>query len=240
MTTISKIIISVLASIFLSSCVVNFGEGKRGNGNVVSEIREVTEDFNVVHAAEGLDVYITQGKEFSIDVEADENIIEYINTEINDGTLRIDCEEQIGRAKSKKIYVTLPEIVAINASSGSDVFGQGLIEADKLDISSSSGADIRIEVDTQNLTCDASSGADIDISGNAINLRANASSGADIDGRSLTVENCTADASSGSDISINVTKELNASASSGADVRYSGNPEIVNKSKSSAGSVTKG
>ncbi|XLS27780.1 head GIN domain-containing protein [Flavobacteriaceae bacterium M23B6Z8] len=240
MTTISKIIISVLASIFLSSCVVNFGEGKRGNGNVVSETREVTEDFNVVHAAEGLDVYITQGKEFSIDVEADENIIEYINTEINDGTLRIDCEEQIGRAKSKKIYVTLPEIVAINASSGSDVFGQGLIEADKLDISSSSGADIRIEVDTQNLTCDASSGADIDISGNAINLRANASSGADIDGRSLTVENCTADASSGSDISINVTKELNASASSGADVRYSGNPEIVNKSKSSAGSVTKG
>lgn len=239
MTTLSKIIITVLASIFLTSCNINFGEGMRGNGNVVSETREVTEDFNIVKASEGLDVYITQGKDFSIEIEADENIIEFINTEINEGTLRIDCEEQIGRAKSKKVYVTLPEIIAINASSGSDVFGQGLIESNKLDLSSSSGADIRIEVDAESLTCDASSGADIDISGNAINLRANASSGADIDGRELTVENCTADASSGADISINVTKELNASASSGADVRYSGNPEVLNKSKSSAGSVTK-
>ncbi|WP_340198945.1 head GIN domain-containing protein [Ascidiimonas sp. W6] len=241
MTTLSKIIITILVSIFLTSCQwdINFGEGKKGNGNVVSETRDITEDFNVINAAEGLDVYITQGKDFSIEVEADNNIIEYINTDISGGTLHIDTEERIGRAKSKKVYVTLPEIIEISASSGSDVYGQGVIESSKLALSSSSGADIRLEVNTENLICDASSGADIDISGRTINLRANASSGADIDGRELTAENCNADASSGADISINATKELTASASSGGDVRYSGNPEIVNKSKSSAGSVSK-
>jgi hypothetical protein len=241
MTTLSKIIITILVSLLLASCKwdINFGEGKKGNGNVVAETREIVEDFKAIDAAEGLDVYITQGKEFGIEVKADENIIEFINTEIKQGTLYINTEERIGRAKSKKVLVTLPEIVAIDASSGSDVFGQNVLEADKLDISSSSGADVRIEVNTQSLTCDASSGADIDVSGKTINMRANASSGADIDARDLMAENCIADASSGADISVNATKELTASASSGGDVRYSGNPEIVNKSKSSAGNVTK-
>lgn len=241
MTTLSKIIITVLMGLLLTSCNwdINFGEGKRGNGNVVSETRDVIEEFNIVDAAEGLDVYVTQGKEFSIEVEADENIIEYINTDIKDGTLYVNCEEAIGRAKSKKIFVTLPEIIALDASSGSDIYGQTVITADKLDLSSSSGADIKVEVNTQSLTCDASSGADIDVKGKTVNMRANASSGADIDGRDLTAENCIADASSGADISVNATKELTASASSGGDVRYSGNPEILNKSKSSAGNVTK-
>lgn len=241
MTTISKIIITILISLLLTSCQwdINFGEGKKGNGNVVSESRNITEDFTVVDAAEGLDVYITQGKEFNIEVEADENIIEFITTDIEGGILYVQTEERIGRAKSKKIFVTLPEVEAIRASSGSDVYGQGVITGNKVDISCSSGADIKLEVNTESLTCDASSGADIDVSGKTVNFRANASSGADIDGRELTAENCIADASSGGDISVNATKELTASASSGGDVSYSGNPEIVNKSKSSAGSVTK-
>ena len=94
MTTLAKIAIAFLLALFASSCAfdINFGDGKKGNGVVVDEARKVMEDFTVVSAAEGLDVFVTQGDEYSISVEADENVIDLIATDIKDGKLKIHTE----------------------------------------------------------------------------------------------------------------------------------------------------
>ena len=241
MTTVTKILITALVSLFFASCHwdINLGEGKKGNGNVTSEKRNVTEDFHTVKATEGLDVYVEQGDDMAIEVEADENIIEYIRTDINNGVLKIHTEERIGRAKSKKVHVRLPEVRALHSSSGADLYGKGIITADNLVLDASSGSDLKVEVAASEVNCDSSSGADIKVSGTANVLIADASSGSDINARELTVKKCIAEASSGADITVNATEELSASASSGADINYSGNPEIVKKNKSSSGSVSK-
>ncbi|WP_340074930.1 head GIN domain-containing protein [Leptobacterium sp. I13] len=241
MTTLLKIITTLLLSLFLTSCQwdVMIGEGKKGNGNVVTESRNTNESFTVIKASEGLDVYVTQDDKTDIRVEADENIIEFIRTDIKNGVLRIHTEERIGRAKSKKVYVSLPEITALYSNSGADLYSIGLIKVDELRLDSSSGADIEVEVDVDELRLDSSSGADIEVSGKADFLFADASSGSDIKATNLTARKCIADVSSGADISVNVTDELTADASSGGDVHYSGNPEIVKKDRSSAGRISK-
>lgn len=61
---------------------------KTGNGEIVEESRDVKEDFDVVSASEGIDVFVTQGSDFNISVEADENIIDLIGTDIKDGRLK--------------------------------------------------------------------------------------------------------------------------------------------------------
>ena len=121
MTTLAKITIAVLMALFLSSCAfdMSWGEGKRGNGVVEEEQREITEDFTVITAAEGLDVYVTQDRDFEILVEADENVIDLIGTDIKNGRLKIHAIENIGRA-TKKVYVTLPEITSLRTSSAPD------------------------------------------------------------------------------------------------------------------------
>ncbi|NER14109.1 DUF2807 domain-containing protein [Leptobacterium flavescens] len=240
MTTLSKIIITVLISLLFVSCQfdINLGEGKRGNGNVVTEKRAADEDFTVVKATEGLDVYVTQDNKTSITVEADENVIELIRTDIRNGVLHIHTEERIGRAKSKKVHVSLPDIAALRSTSGADLYGTDVIKADKIELSSNSGADLKVEVEATEVECDTSSGADIVVSGTADLLIADASSGSDIRAGKLVVSKCIADASSGADIKVNATDELTANASSGGDVRYSGDP-VVKKRRSSAGGVYK-
>ncbi len=239
MTTLARIAIALLVSLFLSSCHfdANFGNGKKGNGVVENETRSITEEFTEVSASEGLDVYVTQAAEFSIEVEADENIIDLIGTDIKNGRLHIHAIENIGRA-TKKIYVSLPEITALKSSSGADLIVKNLIEGDKLDLDASSGADLHIEVNAEEISADASSGADIKIAGETNILHADASSGADIKARELVAKTCYAGASSGSDISVNVSESLVADASSGADISYSGDP-AVEKRKSVSGSVHK-
>ncbi|MCX2720307.1 head GIN domain-containing protein [Lentiprolixibacter aurantiacus] len=237
MTTLAKITIAVLTALFLSSCAfdMSWGEGKRGNGNVTDERREVTSEFTAVEASEGLDVYITQDKNFEILVEADENIIDLIGTDIRDGKLRIHAIENIGRA-TKKIYVTLPEISALKATSGSDLITKDRIETDEIYLDASSGADLKVQLSADIVHADTSSGADLRISGDANILYADASSGANIRAGEFKVQTCEADASSGADIRVNVTKKLVADASSGADIKYTGGADVT-KNKSVSGSV---
>ena len=239
MTTLVKILITLVLALFLSSCVfdVNFGDGKKGNGVVVDESRNVTDEFTAVYASEGLDVFVTQDEEFSITVEADENIIDLIGTDIRDGRLKIHAIENIGRA-TKNIYVTLPDVKVLETSSGADLVSKGMIQADRIELEASSGSDLHVEVTANEVVAETSSGADIKVSGTAEMLYADASSGSDIRARDLLTKRCNADASSGADISVNVSESLVADASSGADISYTGEASVQQK-KSVSGSVNK-
>ncbi len=239
MTTLAKIAIAIFFSLFASSCILdaNFGAGKRGNGIVVEETRNVKEDFTVVSASEGLDVFVTQGSDYKILVEADENIIDLIGTDVREGRLKIHAIENIGRA-TKKVYVTLPEVTGLRSSSGADLIAQNIIESERIELDASSGSDLNVELNAQEVSAEASSGADIKVAGQTDYLYADASSGADIRAKGLIAKTCTADASSGSDISVNVTESLVADASSGADISYTGEASVKTK-KSASGSVRK-
>jgi hypothetical protein len=239
MTTLVKITLAFIMAILLSSCVfdVNFGEGKKGNGSVTEETREITEDFTLVSASEGLEVYVTQAGEFSITVEGDENIIDLIGTDIKDGELRVHALQNIGRA-TKKVFVSLPEITALESSSGADLIVQNAIEAEQIKLSASSGADIKVELTADEVRADASSGSDIRVSGETNNLFASASSGANVQAGELLSKICEADASSGGNVSVNVSESLVADASSGGDVSYTGEAS-VQKKNSVSGSVHK-
>ncbi len=68
---------------------------------------------------------------------------------------------------------------------------------------------------------------------------AEATSGSDIDASELQAETSNVSATSGADISINTSKSLIAKATSGGDIRYSGNPQTIETSDTSAGSVRK-
>ncbi|MBD0849241.1 head GIN domain-containing protein [Maribacter arenosus] len=242
MTTLVRITIALILSLFLTSCGfdINFGDfgsGKKGNGNVTSETREITGEFTVVSASEGLDVYVTEGKDFEITVEADENIIDLIATDIKNDRLRIHAEENIGRA-TKKIFVTLPEITGLKSSSGAHLSTENRVTSDKLEIDASSGANINIEMDVNEVDIDASSGANLSLSGDAQTVYVDASSGANINAKKLMSKVCRADASSGGNVSVNVSDDLTADASSGGNISYSGEAKVTKK-KSVSGSVHK-
>lgn len=242
MTTLVRITIALVLALLLNSCGfdINFGDfgsGEKGNGVVVEETREITEEFTEVSASEGIDVFVTQGSDFDISVEADENIMDLIGTDIRNGKLKIHAIENIGRA-TKKVYVTLPKVSGLIASSGSHLATENMIQADKLLVDASSGAIIDANVKVTNMEIDASSGANISLEGTAKEVFVDGSSGANIKANELQTLVCNADASSGANISIDVTDNLTAEASSGGNISYKGNPS-VQKNKSVSGSVHK-
>jgi hypothetical protein len=235
-----KLIIAVLLLATLNSCIMDMHFGHtNGNGNVIMEERHLNDDFDQVKGSAGLDVYLTEGAENKVVVEADENLMDIIETNVVNGKLTIRANKNIGRSKAKKVHVTYKNLNSIEASSGADVIGNSVIKSETLNLDSSSGADIEIEVLTRDLYAETSSGADIVVSGKTLNFNAKATSGSDLKAKKLNAIDCNARASSGADITVNVKDRLDAKASSGGDVRYYGNPEAVSKDGGSSGSIRK-
>ncbi|REE24555.1 head GIN domain-containing protein [Winogradskyella pacifica] len=239
MTTLTRIIIISIISLLMLSCnfSMNLGEGVDGNGNVVTMDRDISSDFNEIKVSQGIDLYITQSDAIGLSVEADENLQDLIMTDVENSILRIYTTENIRRASSKKVLLNIETISAIKATSGSDVYSTNTISVPNLELNCTSGADITLDVITETLNCKSTSGSDINVSGTTKSLIAEATSGSDIDASNLKAQTSNVKATSGADISVNTSKELTANATSGGDIRYSGNPEKVNKSDNSAGSV---
>jgi len=241
MNTLAKLITSSILAMLMLSCNFDFNidAGITGDGNVITETRAVNQDFNGITASRGLDVYISQGNDYGISVEADENLHDIIVTEVENGILKISTTENIRKSKAQKVMVSTKNLEFIKATSGSDVYSEGTISAVNLKLEANSGADLDVDIETENLTCSSSSGSDIRVRGNTINLKARATSGSDINAKSLKAEISDVEANSGSDIFVYTSKELTANASSGGDVHYYGNPEKVKKSDGVSGSVIK-
>ena len=239
MTTLVKIIVTTLLGVLLVSCNFDFNLGVKGDGNVITTDRTLNGEFNAIEVSRGLDVYLTQGDSNSARVQADENLQEIIVVEIENGVLNIYAEDNISSAASKKIMVNFKTIDRISTSSGSDVISTNVITANKLEILTSSGSDVELEVDVENLICESSSGSDIKLSGSTNTFRAEASSGSDIKAGDLKAVKTKAEANSGADITVNTSEELTASANSGGDINYYGNPQKVEKNDGPSGNIRK-
>lgn len=239
MSTLARIIISSIISLLMLSCnfSMNIGNGINGNGNVVDTDRTISNDFSTIKVSQGLDLYITQSTDVTLNVEADENLQDLIMTEVENNVLRIYTTENIRRSTSKKIHLSITDISAIKATSGSDVYSTNTIDVDELELNTTSGAEIKLSVKTQSLDCRSTSGSEINLSGTTEMLIAAATSGSDINALELKAKNSNVKATSGADISVNTSNELIARATSGGDIKYFGNPEKIDKSDSSAGSV---
>lgn len=226
---------SILFLIFsLTSCMF---DGVNGDGNVVSKKRKISNDFVRINASRGLDVYITKSKNISLEVEADENLHELIETEVRNGTLYITASKNIRMASAKKIHLSADNINEIQVNSGAEVYSENTFSSDRLVLSVSSGAHAKMDLKVGDLTCESSSGAGMVLRGEANTLSASSSSGSDIAAYELRTKECTAKASSGSGIKLNVTHRFEGSASSGADIKFKGNPEKIQKNNNSGGSV---
>ncbi len=232
---IIKLSIILLAGLTISSCVFY---GKKGNGKVTTEIRKVPETFTAIDVSQGINVQLKQGDYEPIHVELDENLQENLVTELEESVLHIYFDTNVGKRAASNVYLSMPNINAISTSSGADVESVNSLNIKDLEIDTSSGSEVIVRLQGENVTCNSSSGSDIKLSGKVIYLDVEASSGSDINATKLKAENVEAGVSSGADIDVFASQSLTASASSGGDITCHGNPVDKNISKSSGGNVT--
>ncbi|MBX2872027.1 MAG: DUF2807 domain-containing protein [Saprospiraceae bacterium] len=226
------------ALLFCASFTLNaqWNKGIKGSGNVIEQNRNLS-GFQNVKASSGIDVVIMQGSQDKVVVKADDNLADKITTRVDGNTLVLAVERNssIRNAKSFKVLVTASNLKAIMSSGGSDVYSEGVIKADALNIKATGGSDVKMELAVKELTCNVSGGSDANLKGKAQYMTITALGGSDFEGKNLTAENCKLKVQGGSDAYVYVTGEISMEAHGASDIHYRGSPKVTYQ-KSSGGS----
>ena len=211
-----------------------------GSGNIITQTR-TTGDFKRIGVSNNFDVEVKTGPVTEVIIEADDNVMKYIETSISGDMLSIGIRDHVSLSDAHlKAYISSPQINGIKASSAADVTVKDLLKnSEKLAFTASSAATITANVDAPEVEASASSGATVKLSGKTKNFDATASSGSDLKAGDLSSENTDINASSGSSAVVHASVNLKANSSSGASIHYYGGAN-VQKTASSGGSVTKG
>jgi hypothetical protein len=229
---ISAVLITLL---IIVSCNVI---GEMGSGNVIREERKVS-SFNGIDVSGAFDVILIQGTSNSVIVEADDNLMDLIRTEVRGNTLVIDNKKPIHHSKSLKLFITFTELKSIDLSGAVDIESQGKLTLPELAISGSGASDGKLDMDVQKLSIDCSGGSKLKLSGSAKDVDVEASGAVDLIAFDFPAETYKLSISGAGKADINVSKELNVDISGAASVHYKGNPTKNIQDISGAGSVKK-
>ena len=236
---ISLIIIIPLMSLACASLPVVSLSGIRGSGRVVSENRDV-KDFQSVSLGGSGDLIITQGSGEALKIEAEDNILPLIESEVRGGTLYIGFKPNTGPISPTQPIKYYLDVKNLN---GIDLSGSGSVQADTLktnniSITCSGSGNIIVK----NLTADTLkynlSGSGSTSLGGIVGSQSDQISGSgSYQAGDLNSQQATAIITGSGNMTIWANDSLNIMISGSGDVNYYGKP-ILSQSISGSGKIS--
>ena len=230
---IKRIFLGIVIAFALNSCINTID----GNGEVTKEQRAIS-SFNKIDISGGYEVLINQGNEERLELEVDENLLEFIETEVKNNTLHISSKQSIGNATSLKLYITVIDVEDIEVSGAIKLKNKGTYQSENLEIDVSGAGDIKLDLNVENLIMEMSGASETTLSGKANNFEIGISGAGELQAKKLKTRNTTIDISGAGSAIVHAKKTLNVSVSGAGSVQYKGSPKIT-EDISGAGSVEK-
>ena len=225
----------LLAFVIIASCHVI---GEKGSGNVIRQERKVA-TFNAIDVSGAFNIILAQGTTQSVIVEADDNLIDLIKTEVRDNILVIDTKKPVFHPNAMKVFITFTDLKNVDVSGAVKIESQGKLRLTDLSFDGSGASDARLDMEVQKLKIDCSGSNKLRLSGSATDVEVEVSGAVDLFAFDLPAESYRISISGAGKAEINVTRSLNVDISGAATVHYKGNPEKNIQEISGAGTIKK-
>jgi len=240
MKTINLKLFAILAGVAIlvtSACRLG---GVRGSGNMITETRNVG-DFDRIEVSDAYKLIIKQDSAGSakITVNADDNLLKYIKTDVSGGKLHIYNHKKIRSREGLTVTVTVKNLTEVDASGAVKVESDGKLTVKDLKFDISGATKVNMQLDAANVNTDISGVGNITLSGQASSHRVQSSGMCKLEAFDFVVGDYDIETSGAGKCNINVLNKLSVHTSGIATIRYKGNPKEVNDDKSGASSVKK-
>jgi hypothetical protein len=210
----NKTTIAFLAAVLLAGAGCRWG-GIMGNGHIVTDTRPVA-DFSEIEANGGFYIEWRNGPP-SLSITTDENLLPHITTDNEDHRLRLHSHGNIWTRHGIKVAISSPK------REGAKLTGAARLTAGQL-----SGHSFAVE---------STGAAKITVDGSVDDLVTEMTGASKLEAESLKTKTATISSTGASHAEVAVTDSLNVSITGAGKVIYSGNPPIVEKHISGAGSI---
>ena len=226
------------AVLLMSSCNVITGDSVTGNGNIRTEKRS-TGNFNAVKASGSIDIEIKSGDAYAVSVEGDDNILQYIVTDVNGGTLNVHYKNGYSiNNDHAKVYVTAPSLDKLSISGSGDITTTDILKNSReIEMNVSGSGNIKGQVDAPSIKVSVGGSGNVSLTGRTKDFTCTVSGSGDINCTGLESENTIVKVSGSGNAHVFASVHLSATVSGSGDVYYRGNPANPEIHTSGSGSV---
>lgn len=187
-----------------------------GSGDMETIERDVR-GFSRIKIDCAFDLEITMGDWKPLEITFDDNLLEYVETEVVGRTLHLDCSEDLDADEACLVRITMPELTEITIDGAGDVQIKDF-KGDSFEYNLRGAGDLRIAGETQDLE---------------INLNG----AGHIDARRLHADEVLVDLAGAGSVDVYAVESFRGNVSGVGNITYYGDPEHVRERVTGIGSI---
>ena len=208
-----------------------------GSGTLVTETHSA-EDFDALAVESAYDVTARSGKEYAVEVTADDNVMEYVSVQQNGSQLKLGLSQPLRlQGVTLRAEITVPTLRSVDVGGASQVRING-IECSELELDLSGASQIQGQLFASDLHVDLSGASKVQLSGQCDHLAVDASGASSANLEELVSESSSIDASGASQVHIHTRGELIADVSGASKLTHNQEAEIGRVETSGASSMS--
>lgn len=192
--------------------------GVKGSGNVVTEQRLI-EDFNKLEVSGAYNIEVLVGLETSLEISAEDNLQQYILTEVINNKLRIENSRAIAPKRKIRINITVPDLEEISSSGVSNIYAAG--------------------IDEQEFLLDLSGAGFIELQGKVEQFTVELSGAGRLEAKELFARFVDISSSGASNADVYASESIRAEISGVGNINYYGEPVDIRTNVSGLGRIIK-
>lgn len=229
----------IISAVLFISCTTR---RVKGNGEIVTSTRSEG-DFNAVKASGSFDVFFSQAETNEIRIEADENLMRYIETRVENGVLRIRTKSGVNIRPSQdiKVYVKSPKYKSVSlAGSGNMIAETKISSTEKVKLSIAGSGDIKLqEIDAPQVDVNISGSGKAEGFGNTRDLDIDVAGSGDVMMKELKAENAKISIAGSGNVWVFASMSMDVRVAGGGDIHYYGNPTNIKSKLAGSGNLIK-
>ena len=222
----------ILSVFILTACqfLPWFG-ARRGSGNMTTEARPVS-DFDAIRLDGAGRMIITQGTAPSLEIQAEDNLINLLTSEVQEATLVLGYQDRLWRrtiipTRPIQYNLTVTDLAQLTLNGAGDLEIQSL-QTDALVIQINGAGNIVIEdLSAQNLTVNLAGTGSIKAAGVATNQVINLDGAGNYQGGDLRTQSTSIKISGLGNGTVWAAETLQVTIAGGGSVSYYGSPQVT-------------
>jgi hypothetical protein len=188
-----------------------------------------------------MDIEFTQGPAEAAVIEAEDNIIKYIQLEVHGDELVVDLKDNISIKTHDdiKIKLTAPDVYQLALSGSGNIKVINALENDApVRFKLSGSGNVEGAVNSPEVIASSAGSGNIKLTGETKDLEVSIAGSGNFEGGDLHTENTKVTIAGSGDVSVHASQKLNAKIVGSGDISYKGSPE-VSSNIAGSGSVHK-
>jgi len=214
-------------SLLLLLCLISCETRIQGTGDSQPETRSLT-PFTEIESHSSLDItyrQISDGVDRVV-VLAQQNILPYIKTEVEDGTLSVYIEGNIDSDDKMSVQVYARNLNMLNLNGSGDFKIDGKLNVQKFYAENNGSGDVDIKIQASSIEVESNGSGDFDFSGTSDYLEIELNGSGDVTAEDLRVFNSEVEINGSGDVSVFAKELLEIELNGSGDVKYKGRAKI--------------